>query len=212
MDLSAYRNQYLRRRLSSDQLLKNPFQQFHTWMEEACASGDLEPTAMSLCTASKGGTPSVRTVLLKAFDEEGFYFYSYSNSRKVKELSDNPQCALLFHWRELERQVTIEGVCQRISDDLAAEYFRRRPRESQISAWISSQGRPIANRQTLEERFERAIEKFNGSEIPVPTTWWGGRVLPYRFEFWQGGVNRLHDRFQYLLTDEGGWKIDRLAP
>ena len=171
------------------------------------------PNAMSLATVDASGQPSIRTVLLKFFDRQGMVFYTNYSSRKAADMAVNPKVALLFHWVELERQLRIEGTAERVSTAESASYFLTRPRGSQLGAWCSDQSSVITSRQMLLAKFEEISQKFQHGEIPLPSFWGGYRVVPTQFEFWQGRVNRLHDRFAYTPDAEnGGWKIDRLAP
>jgi len=180
-------------------------------MNEAISSNLLEPNAMILATANKDGAPSARTVLLKGFDERGFVFYTNYESAKAKNLSENPIASLLFFWAELERQARIEGKVEQVSKADSEEYFRSRPRESQLGAWASKQSSVIASREVLEKKFEEMRKKFEGKEIPLPPFWGGYRVIPQSIEFWQGRESRLHDRICYSF-ENGKWKIERLSP
>lgn len=194
--------------LRRSDLLLNPFEQFKKWFQEAADL--LEPSAMQLSTYNNGA-PSIRTVLLKSFDAHGFVFYTNYESRKGHELAKNPQISLLFLWKEQERQVTIEGIASKTSRDESATYFASRPRQSQLSALTSQQGKTLSSRAELERQFAVNEKKYAGKEIPLPPFWGGFRVVPHRFEFWQGQPFRLHDRFQYCYRD-GLWEIERLYP
>lgn len=188
-----------------------PFPLFARWFDEAVAAGLPEPTAMTLATASAEGRPSARTVLLKAFDEAGFVFYTNYTSRKARELEANPVAALLFHWATLQRQVRIEGAVARVSRAESAAYFCTRPRGSQIGAWASRQSQEISQRSELERRVAEVEARFAGREVDLPDFWGGYRVTPIAIEFWQGGGYRLHDRILY--TKRGAdWELARLAP
>jgi pyridoxamine 5'-phosphate oxidase len=200
----------------SDQLTKssvdkNPFKQFAKWLNEAHNFNVTEPTAMILSTANKKGIPSVRTVLLKGYDERGFVFHTNYESRKAKELEENPNAELLFIWKEIERQVRISGISEKTSRQESEEYFKTRPYESRIGAWASKQSSIIPDRDFLEKEFAEIKSKYKGSEIPLPTFWGGFRILPHTFEFWQGRENRLHDRICYKKKN-GEWEIVRLSP
>jgi pyridoxamine 5'-phosphate oxidase len=189
----------------------DPIGQFAAWFEQASQSGIRMPEAAVLATASAGGAPSARMVLVKRFDERGFAFFSNYESRKGVELAENPRAALLFYWDALGKQVRIEGPVERSSSRESAEYVRTRPRGSQLSALASSQSRPVAGRHVLEQRVAELEASHAGGELPIPA-WWGGYLLaPRSFEFWQHREDRLHDRLRYTARD-GGWKIDRLAP
>ena len=210
-EISKLRRSYSLKELSENSVLSNPISQFSVWMNEAISSNLLEPNAMILATASKEGIPSVRTVLLKGFDESGFVFYTNYESAKASNLIENPAASLLFLWLELERQIRITGKVEKASRVESEKYFSSRPRESQLGAWASKQSSVIASREVLEKKFEEMREKFEGKEIPLPPFWGGYRVIPNKIEFWQGRESRLHDRICYALEKEV-WKIERLSP
>lgn len=186
--------------------------QFSRWLEEAFRAGVIEPNAMSLATAWKDGRPLVRTVLLKGVDSRGFVFYTNLESRKARQLAENPNASLLFPWLALERQVIVTGPVSRLSTIEAVKYFAIRPRDSQISAWASPQSSKISSRKFLEIEWESMKRKFGEGKVPLPPFWGGYRVAAETVEFWQGGQNRLHDRFEYTRQSNGSWTIDRLAP
>ena len=190
---------------------KNPFIQFNKWYESILNSNLNEPTAMMLSTADVKGNSSARIVLLKEFDDSGFVFYTNYESRKGKNLQENPKAALTFFWDEQRRQVRIEGAVEKISRETSKKYFSSRPRESQIGAWVSAQSSEVPNRDFLENKYVELKEKFGNEEIPLPDFWGGYRVIPNYFEFWQGRENRLHDRICYKKENDE-WKIFRLAP
>ena len=190
----------------------DPVRQFAAWFKKAAAAGVRAPEAAALATASPGGAPSVRIVLVKRFDERGFVFYSNYQSRKGAELAANPHAALMFHWDVLGRQVRIEGEVERTSREESAAYIRSRPRGSQLSALASPQSRPIDSRDSLERRVAELGALHEGADLPLPDTWGGFRLLPELFEFWQHREDRLHDRLRYRREPRGGWQIDRLAP
>jgi len=192
-------------------LSEDPVEQFAAWFGIARAQATGEPNAMTLATADAAGFPSARNVLLKAYDQRGFSFYTNYESRKGAELLENPRACLVFFWQNLERQVVIQGNVERTSQEEALTYFHRRPRGSQLGALVSRQSEVIPDRLFLEKRLAELEATHADSEIPLPETWGGFRVIPERFEFWQGRPNRLHDRFQYTKT-EHTWRIDRLSP
>jgi pyridoxamine 5'-phosphate oxidase len=210
-NLEDMRREYTREALDREHLKENPFDQFALWFEQACKAGVQEPNAMSLATASADAKPSVRTVLLKHFDERGFVFFTNMESKKARQISENANVALLFPWLALERQLIISGVAEKISGAEALKYFLKRPRESQLSAWASPQSRVIESRKFLEIKIEEMKRKFADGKIPLPSFWGGFRIVPHEFEFWQGGANRVHDRFLYSRGLDHSWKIERLA-
>lgn len=212
MEIFDLRNEYRLAALDEDTLLRDPFLQFEKWMEEAIKAQLREPNAMVVSTADKHGAPSARTVLLKLYDRRGLVFFTNYNSRKSREIGENPQVALLFPWLDLERQVIVMGKAEKVSAAESMKYFASRPRGSQLGAWSSEQSSVVSSRQLLMMQFEKMKEKFKHGEIPLPDFWGGYRVIPHRFEFWQGRENRLHDRFEFTLQVGGDWKIERLAP
>jgi pyridoxamine 5'-phosphate oxidase len=212
MKIESIRSEYQKGALERADLKADPFEQFALWFEQACQGGVIEPNAMSLATVSGDGRPLARTVLLKSYDTRGFVFYTNLESRKARQISENPNVSLLFPWLALERQVIIAGAAERISTGETLAYFLTRPRGSQLGAWVSRQSSVITTRKLLEMQWEEMKRKFGDGEVPLPS-WWGGyRVVPREIEFWQGRANRLHDRFLYARQDGGGWTIDRLAP
>jgi pyridoxamine 5'-phosphate oxidase len=193
-----------------DALADDPLEQFRLWYSEAEAAGAVADAA-ALATATADGRPSVRMVLVKRADASGFGFHTNVESRKAGELAVNPRAALLFHWRELGRQVRVEGAVERVRDAEAEAYFRTRSAESRLAAWASPQSRPLASRAELDARYREAEARFGGGEVPLPPHWGGFRVVPDVYEFWQHGEHRLHDRVRYERKD-GGWRRQRLAP
>lgn len=211
MDISNRRKEYTQKGLRHNELDLNPFLQFETWYKQAEAAQHSFPNAMSLATAGDNKMPTIRTVLLKTFDENGFVFYTNYGSDKAKQLTENPQASLLFHWLELERQVKISGQVVKVSAAESLKYFTTRPRGSQLGAWCSDQSQIITSRSILEGQWQKMKQRFADEEIPLPDFWGGYRVIPQTIEFWQGRESRLHDRFEYKL-EEDSWKIQRLAP
>jgi pyridoxamine 5'-phosphate oxidase len=211
LNVHDLRKEYTRTGLTESGADADPVEQFRRWFEEALAADLHEPNAMTLATATPGGRPSARIVLLKGFDERGFVFYTNYEGRKARELEDNPCCALVFYWGELERQVRVEGRASRIPNEESDAYFDTRPRGSRLGAWVSEQSRTIESREALEDRLRELEERYGGAEIPRPPFWGGYRVEPDSVEFWQGRENRLHDRLIYRRS-ERGWKIERLQP
>lgn len=210
-DLQKLRKEYTRAGLRESNADLDPIKQFRTWFDEALAADLHEPNAMTLATATRAGRPSARVVLLKGYDERGFVFYTNYEGRKGRELEENPYCALVFYWGELERQVRIEGRSSRLSEGDSDAYYGARPRGSRLSAWVSEQSRPVEGRGVLEERLRELEAKYEGREVPRPPFWGGYRVEPEAIEFWQGRENRLHDRLLYHRT-ENGWRMERLQP
>ena len=197
--------------ISSIEIDNDPFTLFEKWYKEHLATGSAISDSVNLGTASSSGVVSVRTVLLKGFDEKGFVFYTNYNSKKGSQLLSNQKAALLFYWSESGRQVRIEGSVKKVSEKESALYFQTRPRESQLSAWASEQSSVIPDRQHLENCYELYQNKFYNQPVEKPPYWGGFRVIPEWFEFWQNGEFRLHDRFSYTLQKET-WLIERLAP
>ena len=211
MELADLRREYKLEEMDENRINPNPLKQFEMWLNEAFESKVNEPTAMVLATATTGGIPSARIVLLKALSEQGFGFFTNYDSRKGTEISLNQHVALLFHWPELERQVRIEGIAIRTSSKVSEEYFNSRPYESRLSAVISNQSQVVPDREYLEMLWEGQQNQSFAQGIRCPSYWGGYVVEPSRIEFWQGRPNRLHDRI--LFSREGEeWVISRLAP
>jgi len=210
-DVDQWRREYVRGPLEREHLDPDPIVQFERWFEEACQDVDAEPNAMTLATVDSAGAPAVRMVLLKFFDRNGFVFFTNLESRKAVHIDSNPEVALLFWWPQLERQIEISGVAERISNVEAAKYFMTRPRGSQLGAWVSQQSHVLTSRKALEMKLDEVKRKFANREVPLPSFWGGYRVVPRAIEFWQGQADRLHDRFQYVREGEG-WRLQRLAP
>ena len=190
----------------------DPTRQFDIWWHEAVKAKIIEVNAMTLATASADGIPSARTVLMKGFSEKGFIFFTNYSSFKGQQLSENPKACLLFFWKELERQVRITGIVEKLSSEESNVYFQSRPRDSQVGAVVSPQSQVIESRQWLDEKFKEAFEQFENTTVQRPSYWGGYLVTPVIIEFWQGRPGRLHDRIQYTLSEDGNWKVERLAP
>lgn len=205
------RNEYKGEFLDTSNVDPSPFVQFKKWFEAAVDAQLKEPNGMVLSTVAETGMPSTRTVLLKAYDENGFVFYTNYHSKKSREIAANSKVALLFPWFELHRQLIIQGTAEKISQAESIKYFITRPFKSKLAAWVSHQSDVITSRSLLEVKMNEMMEKFKKGEIPLPDFWGGYRVIPSLFEFWQGQPNRLHDRIQYSREDNI-WKIERLAP
>jgi len=197
--------------LDDSDLLDDPIAMFRTWMHAAVVAGLHEPNAVVVSTATPAGVPSSRMVLLKGLDERGFVFFTNYDSRKGAELRDNPACALLFPWHHLERQVRVEGVARRLSQEENDAYFATRPRGSQLGAWASPQSQVVPDRAALDARYAEVAGRFDEGEVPTPPSWGGFRVAPSVVEFWQGRRGRMHDRLRYRRTTHG-WVTERLAP
>ncbi|KRC52670.1 MULTISPECIES: pyridoxamine 5'-phosphate oxidase [unclassified Nocardioides] len=210
-DLAVLRREYGDAGLDETSADPDPWVQWRRWFDDAVAAGIHEPNAMVVATVDPDGGPSSRTVLLKGVGPDGFRFFTNTASRKGTALAEEPGCALLFPWHPLERQVRIDGVAVPLEEDDVAAYFASRPRGSQLGAWASPQSQVVTGRDELDRRYREVEERFAGQDVPVPPTWGGYRVVPARFEFWQGRPGRMHDRLRYTAADEG-WAIDRLAP
>jgi pyridoxamine 5'-phosphate oxidase len=234
MNLSDFREDYRRGALERSGLAANPLRQFEAWFQ--AAAGDTaqsrwrkigialfklwsalrnhrppDSNAMTLATVDASGQPSTRTVLLKSVDERGFIFYTNYDSRKGRELAENPRAALTFFWSDLERQVCVAGTVTKLPVAESENYFRTRPRGSRIGAWTSKQSEPVPDRAFLEAKWREFEKQFPG-EVPLPPNWGGYLLRPERIEFWQGRPSRLHDRFSYTRQPDGTWKIERLSP
>jgi pyridoxamine 5'-phosphate oxidase len=229
------RREYSLGGLDRDDLASDPLAQFRRWFGDASASRGasrlrrigialfdlwhavlgqppVDVNAMVLATADHQGRPSARTVLLKGIDARGFTFFTNYDSRKGRELAENPRAALVFFWPGLERQVLVSGEVTRLTAEESERYFRSRPLGSRIAAWASNQSAPVPDRATLEERWRETAARFPGDDVPLPPNWGGFLLAPSRIEFWQGRANRLHDRFSYTREAGGEWRIERLAP
>ena len=211
-NIADIRRDYSHRSLSENDVDTNAIKQFEKWWVEAVNSKIEEVNAMTLATASLDGLPSARIVLLKEFSEKGFVFFTNYESYKAQQLAENPKACLVFFWKELERQVRITGLIEKISGKQSDDYFQSRPESSRIGALASPQSRVIENRQWLDEKFNELVNKLEGTSFSRPLHWGGYNVKPVVVEFWQGRPSRLHDRIQYTLEESGNWKIERLAP
>jgi pyridoxamine 5'-phosphate oxidase len=212
LDIAGLRHEYIGEGLRRGDLDPNPIKQFDTWFAAAIKAGIRDANAMALATATAGGEPSVRVVLLKTFDEAGFVFFTNYLSSKGRNLEENPRAALVLYWMEVERQIRIDGIVEKVSREESEEYFRTRPFGAQIGAWASQQSEVIDARRVLDARLAEMTQRFAGGDIPLPPHWGGYRLKPQTIEFWQGRTNRLHDRLRYTRQSNGSWLIDRLAP
>jgi len=211
MSLADIRREYLGEPLSEAHADPDPMRQFSAWFEHV-RDIEADPTAMALATATPGGRPSVRTVLLKEMDDRGFVFYTNYQSRKAREMEATGRASLLFYWGSLERQVRIDGAVERVSPAESDAYFETRPPDSRLSVYASRQSETIESRDALDEVFERVKRTYGDGPVPRPD-WWGGyRVVPDEFEFWQGRTSRLHDRLRYVKRPDASWHRERLAP
>ncbi|HZO19550.1 MAG TPA: pyridoxamine 5'-phosphate oxidase [Gemmatimonadaceae bacterium] len=211
LDLASLRRTYALSSLDEGAVDADPIHQFERWFADAVTAEALEPNAMTLATASRDGVPSGRVVLLKGVDARGFVFFTDFRSRKGAELTENPLAALVFLWKEIERQVRVTGAVARVSDADAEAYFRSRPVGSRLGAWASHQSAVIADRRVLEDRLRDVTARFADGDVPLPSHWGGFRVVPDEVEFWQGRPDRLHDRLLYRRA-EAGWTVARLSP
>jgi pyridoxamine 5'-phosphate oxidase len=210
--LTHIRKDYKLQSLLESDVSENPFTQFKKWWDEAINSKIEEVNAMTLATCNKQGKPSARIVLLKGLHDDGFVFFTNYGSKKGHEMKENPSACLVFFWKELERQVRIEGMVNKVSETESDKYFAIRPDASKIGAWSSPQSKVIPGRKILENNVEHYSQKFSNQNIPRPDFWGGYNLTPVLIEFWQGRRNRLHDRLQYTIDKSGIWKIERLAP
>ena len=212
METDELRREYNSDGLRESDAAENPFDQFELWFQQAVDAKIDLPDAMTLATASKDGLPSARIILLRGFDDRGLVFFTDYQSQKGQELAENPRAALVFYWRELDRQIRVSGTVNTVSHEESEKYFRSRPVGSQLAALASNQGEVIPDRQKLESKYKQLAETYRHKEIPLPSYWGGFRLSPHWFEFWQGRPNRLHDRLRYTRRSDEGWKIERLSP
>ena len=212
-NIEDLRKSYHKGTLDLGDLTPNPLDLFRQWWHEAIEAEIDEPNAMTLATVDQHHHPSARIVLLKGLIQEGFEFFTNYQSHKAQDMEHNPNVALLFFWKEMERQVRIEGIVEKVSRERSEKYFQSRPRGSQVGAWASPQTQVIPDRSVIEDNIKSTENIFDGQDpLPVPDHWGGYLVRPHLYEFWQGRPDRLHDRFQYSLNPDGLWAIDRLAP
>jgi len=212
INIADIRKDYMLKTLIETEVERDAIKQFDKWWQDAVNSAVDEVNAFTLATATLDGKPSARIILLKGYDENGFVFFSNYTSNKGNELAKNPQAYLVFFWKELERQIRIEGIVEKVSSEESDSYFASRPEGSRIGAWASPQSSVIENREVIEESVLKYQQEFTGQPIPRPKHWGGYRLKPGLIEFWQGRSNRLHDRLQYTLQADRTWKIERLAP
>ncbi len=211
-DIASLRVDYALKTFDETHVIKNPYEQFAVWLDEAIHACTLEPNAMTIATVKPDGKPTARVVLLKGFSDKGFVFFTNYESDKGVEIDANPNVCLVFCWLELQRQVRIEGVAKKISVKESDEYFHSRPHGSKIGAHASPQSRVIKNREELEQRFAEFEKLFSEKPMIRPHHWGGYMIEPTSIEFWQGRQSRMHDRFLYNLISENNWQIARLAP
>ncbi|MEQ1676048.1 MAG: pyridoxamine 5'-phosphate oxidase [Chitinophagaceae bacterium] len=211
-NIASIRRNYSQKKLTEQKAAADPIKQFTKWWKQAVKSEIEEVNAMTLATASSDRVPAARIVLLKDFSEKGFSFYTNYNSFKGQQLAENPKACLVFFWKEMERQVRITGLIEKLDAETNDSYFNSRPEESRLGAIASPQSQVIQNREWLDARFKQLKKDFKGKEVERPEHWGGYLVKPVIIEFWQGRPGRLHDRLQYTLDDTGNWKIERLAP
>lgn len=212
MAISELRRQYSKGSLDVDALTDTPFDLFNAWLKDAIDAGIPDPTAMTVATVDASGQPSQRIVLLKEVNTEGFVFFTNLGSRKAKELSENPKVSCHFPWFFMERQVRVCGIAEKLTLKENAQYFFSRPKDSQLAAFASKQSQPINSKALLLTQFQQMKDKFANKTLPTPDFWGGFRIVPHQIEFWQGGEDRLHDRFEYNLQDNGKWSTQRLMP
>lgn len=212
MDISNIRRVYGQGNLSRENMNPDPIVQFSEWFEQAQNTDIKDPSAMSLATADQSGEVTIRTVLLKIYDQQGFVFFTNYESEKARQIAENSNVALLFPWLDQDRQVKITGQATRISTTESLKYFISRPRGSQLGAWVSHQSSVISSRSLLMSKLEEIKNRFAEGDISLPEFWGGYRIRPQKIEFWQGQPDRLHDRFQYERQKDDSWSINRLAP
>ena len=212
VDVATIRNDYSKKSVTKDDLAEDPVLQFQIWMEEAVKAEVNEPTAMTLATVDSNNQPSTRVVLLKGIVNGKIYFYTNYNSKKGSDILQNPKVAITFFWAEIERQVNINGMAEKIPEQESDKYFDTRPYSSRVGAWASPQSSVISNRAFIMKEFLKYSTKFAGRKVPRPPHWGGYAINPETFIFWQGRPSRLHDRIRYTRTDNNNWLKERLAP
>lgn len=211
-NIDAIRRDYMLRSLSQTDMDSNPIDMFSKWFDEAVTAAIPDVNAMSLATCGNDGQPTSRVVLLKGVENDGFVFYTNYESAKGQQMMENNRVGLCFYWTELERQVRIDGVVEKVSREASEKYFKSRPYESQVGAWASHQSEIVQSREQLEAQFKDMLQEYpETKDVPLPTFWGGYIVKPTRFEFWQGRASRLHDRFEYALNEQE-WVLSRLSP
>jgi pyridoxamine 5'-phosphate oxidase len=209
MTLPVVHRDFIKARLHEADLDADPFIQFQRWVDDVIAAKIPDWETITVATA---GRPSARTLFLRGVDDRGFIFYTNYQSRKGEQIAENPYAAMVIHWRELERQICVEGMVEKVPAEISDEYFSSRPLQSQLGAWASHQSQPLQSFGELEQRFEDIRQRFADQPVPRPPHWGGYRIVPDRIEFWQGGAGRLHDRFAYCRQPDGPWKRARLNP
>lgn len=212
MDIANLRQEYTKSGMKRSDMDDCPISLLQSWMQAAVEAGVTEPTAMALSTVGPDSRPSTRIVLLKGLDERGLLFFTNYQSRKGKDLEMNPQASVNLYWKELERQVSVEGSVSRCDREESGMYFQNRPRASQLGAWVSRQSEPVENRAALEDAFRTFEKQQDGQTVPLPPFWGGYILKPICMEFWQGRPSRLHDRFKYTRSENGSWELTRLCP
>lgn len=211
-DIASIRKEYMKQTLMEHEVASDPLDLFSRWWKQAEESHIDEVNAMTLASADEQGRPSARTVLLKGYDHRGFCFYTNYLSRKGEQMAAQPHVAAVIYWKELERQIRIEGVAEKLPASDSDAYFASRPEESRIGAWASAQSQVVESREALETLFSQYRDRYSGKEIPRPPHWGGYLIVPDRMEFWQGRPGRLHDRIEYRRATDGRWSFQRLSP